>query len=68
MTKSYICRVQLRASGNTYKPGDSVPGNLDKVNYGELVDRGYITEVAAPAPAPTSTTAPKTVKKEEKLG
>lgn len=45
---SYKVLSQIRANGTLYTAGESFPEKLPKVNYEDLLSKGYLEQTKAP--------------------
>lgn len=59
---SYKVLSQIRANGTLYTSGESFPEKLPKVNYEDLLSKGYLEQLetkSTPTPTPTPVSQPK---------
>ena len=56
---SYKVLSQIRANGTLYTTGESFPEKLSKVNYEDLLSKGYLEQLKPETKAPT-VSQPKT--------
>lgn len=55
MAYTYKILSQIRANGKYYLPNETLPPNLKKVNYNELVEKGFIEQLSIVEPNPPAT-------------